>query len=58
LNQLHLKSDSINNEKSIILKEKIASNEKQIQLLKSTQKLTIIGASVGGIVLFILGLIL
>ena len=58
LNQLHLKSDSINNEKSIILKEKIASNEKQIQRLKSTQKITIIGASVGGIVLFILGLIL
>ena len=30
----------------------------KIQHLKSTQKKTIIGASVGGIVLFILGLLL
>lgn len=39
-------------------KDKIVSNEKQIKKLKSTQKKTIWTSLAGGIVLFILGLIL
>ena len=58
LNQLCLKSDSIKNEEMNLYKDKVASDEKTIKKLKSTQKKTIIGSSVGGIVLFILGLIL
>ena len=58
LNQLYIKTDSIQKIEINTFKEKVASDEKQIQRLKSTQKKTIFGASVGGIVLFILGLIL
>lgn len=58
LNQLYVKTDSLQREEIETYKNKVASDEKKIQRLKSTQKKTIIGASVGGIVLFILGLIL
>ena len=58
LNQLYVKTDSLHREEIKTYKNKVASDEKKIQHLKSTQKKTIIGASVGGIVLFILGLIL
>ena len=58
LNQLYVKTDSLQREEIKTYKNKVASDEKKIQRLKSTQKKTIIGASVGGIVLFILGLIL
>ena len=58
LNQLYEKSDSIQKEEINLYKDKVASDEKKIQRLKSTQKKTIIGSSVGGIVLFIIGLLL
>ena len=58
LNQLYEKSDSIQKDEIKLYKTKVASNEKKIQRLKSTQKKTIIGSSVGGIVLFIIGLLL
>ena len=58
LNQLYVKADSLQREEIKTYKNKVASDEKKIQRLKSTQKKIIIGASVGGIVLFILGLIL
>ena len=58
LNQLYVKTDSIQKKEISLYEEKVASDDKKIQRLKSTQKKTIIGASVGGIVLFILGLIL
>lgn len=58
LNQLYIKSDSIQKIEIDIYKNKVVSNEKKIQRLKSTQKKLIIGSSVSGIVLFILGLIL
>ncbi len=58
LNQLYVKTDSLQREEIKTYKNKVASDEKKIQHLKSTQKKTIISASVGGIVLFILGLIL
>ena len=58
LNQLYVKTDSIQKEEIGLYKEKVASDDKKIQRLKSAQKKTLIGASVGGIVLFILGLIL
>ena len=58
LNQLYMKTDSIQKIEINSFKDKVASDEKQIRRLKSTQKKTIFGASVGGIVLFILGLIL
>lgn len=58
LNQLYVKSDSLQQQEIGLYKEKVASDDKKIQRLKSTQKKTIFGASVGGILLFILGLIL
>ena len=58
LNQLYVKTDSLQKEEIVLYKDKVASDDIKIQRLKSTQKKTIIGASVGGIVLFILGLIL
>ena len=58
LNQLYIKSDSIQRIEVKDLTDRVASDKKKIQRLKSTQKKTIFGASVGGIVLFILGLLL
>ena len=58
LNQLHVNTDSIKSIEINNLKERVASDANKIQRLKSTQKKTILGASVGGIVLFILGLLL
>ena len=58
LNQLYIKTDSIQKEELMLYEEKVVSDEKKIQQLKSTQKKILIGSSVGGIVLFILGLIL
>lgn len=58
LNNLYVKSDSIQRVELKVYEDKVASDAKQIKKLKSTQKKTILGASVGGIVLFIIGLIL
>jgi hypothetical protein len=58
LNQLYVKTDSIQRKEISFYEEKVVSDDKEIQRLKSTQKKTLIGASVGGILLFILGLIL
>jgi hypothetical protein len=58
LNQLYIKTDSIRNIEVNDLKNRVISDDKKIQQLKSAQKKTIFGASVGGIVLFILGLLL
>ena len=58
LNKLYVKTDSIRKIEVTDLKNRVESDDKKIQRLKSTQKKTILGASVGGIVLFILGLIL
>jgi phage terminase large subunit-like protein len=58
LNQLYVKTDSIQKQEISLYKDKVASNEKEIQQLKSTQKNIVKISSVGGIVLFILGLIL
>ena len=58
LNQLYVQTDSLRNKEINLYEEKVASDDIKIQQLKSTQKKLIIGSSVGGIVLFILGLIL
>lgn len=58
LNQLYVQSDSIQKVEVSELKDKVISDEKTIKHLKSSQKKTIFGASVGGIILFILGLLL
>ena len=58
LNQLYVKSDSIQKIEVKDLTDRVASDKEKIQRMKSTQKKTIFGASVGGIVLFILGLLL
>ena len=58
LNQLYIKSDSIQRIEVKDLTNRVESDKNTIQKYKSTQKKTIIGASVGGILLFILGLIL
>ena len=58
LNQLYVESDSLQKEEIKVYEKKVVSDEKKIQQLKSTQKKIIFGSSVGGILLFILGLIL
>ena len=58
LNQLYVKSDSIQKIEIETYEDKVANDTKQIQRLKSAQKKTLFSASVGGIVLFILGLLL
>jgi len=58
LNRLYSKSDSIQNVEIELYKDKVADDAKKIEKLKSAQKKTIIGSSIGGIVLFILGLLL
>ena len=58
LNQLYVKTDSIQKKELMLYEDKVASDAKKIQQLKSTQKKLIYCSSVGGIFLFILGLIL
>lgn len=58
LNQLYINTDSIRKEEIKLYNEKVASNEKQIQHLESSRRNILNGSIVGGIVLFILGLIL
>ena len=58
LNKLYMKSDSIQKIEINSLKDRVVSDGVKIKKLKSTQKKTILGSSVGGILLFILGLIL
>ena len=58
LNSLYIKSDSIKSEEVNICKDKISSDAKTIKKLKSSRKKILGGSFVGGIVLFILGLIL
>ena len=58
LNKLYIKTDSIQKIEIESYNNEIIKNSKQINKLKNNQKRTIIGASIGGILLFILGLIL
>ena len=58
LNDLYMKSDSIQREEISLYKKKVIDDEKTIKKLKSSKKNTLIGSSVGGILLFILGLLL
>ena len=58
LNKIYLKSDSLQKIEIDLFKEKSANDEKIIKNLKSTQKKILIGSGVGGIVLFLLGIIL
>lgn len=58
LNQFYIKSDSLQREEINLYVKKVASDEKKIKQLKSTQKKVIIGSSIGGFLLFILGLII
>ena len=51
-------TDSINKEETELYRNGLDNANKQINKLKSSQKKIIIGSSVGGILLFILGLIL
>lgn len=58
LNKLYFKSDSIQKIEINIFKDKVISDEKEIKKLKSDKKKIIIGSSIGGTLLFILGLII
>lgn len=58
LNKLYIKTDSIQKIEIESYNNEVIKNSKQINKLKNNQKRTIIGASIGGILLFILGLIL
>ena len=58
LNSLYVESDSIQRIEIKDLTNRVESDKKTIQKYKSKQKKTLIGASAGGILLFIIGLIL
>ena len=58
LNKLYVQSDSLQKEEIKIYEDKVSSDAKKIKKLKSTRKGIIIGSSVGGIVLFIIGLLI
>lgn len=58
LNKLYVESDSIRKVEVTDLENRVKSDNKKIQQLKNNQKKIILGSSIGGIILFILGLIL
>ena len=58
LNKLYLISDSLQKEEIKLYENKVSSDAKKIKKLKSTQKGIIIGSTVGGIVLFIIGILI
>lgn len=58
LNNLYVKTDSIKNEELSLYKDKVITDEKIINKLKSDKKKIIFGSSVGGIVLLIIGILL
>ena len=58
LNELYIKSDSIRKKEISLYQEKVFLDEKQIKQLKKNQKNLIIGSSIGGVLLFFIGLIL
>ena len=58
LNKLYVESDSLQKIEIDLYKEEVISNKEEISKLKDTQKKTVIGSTIGGILLFILGLIL
>ena len=58
LNNLYIKSDSIKQLEINLYKDEVNSCEKKIQKLKTSNKKTVLGASISGILLFIIGLIL
>lgn len=55
---IYQQSDSIQKEEINLYQEGLSNANKKIQKMESTQKKIIIGSSVGGIILFILGLLL
>ena len=58
LNQLYMKSDSIQKIEVKDLTNRVESDKKTIEKYESKQRKFLFGASAGGILLFILGLIL
>jgi len=58
LNQLYVESDSIQRVEISTYKNKVDSDAREIKKLKNANKRIIIGSSIGGILLFILGLII
>ena len=58
LNNVYEEKDSIQRQEISLYKDGLNNANNQIKKLKSSQKKIIIGSSIGGIVLFILGLIL
>ena len=58
LNQLYIKKDSLQREEINLYVDKVVSDEKIIKNLKSTQRKIIIGSSIGGILLLILGILI
>ena len=54
----YMESDSIYREEVLIYQTKVNDDSIKIQKLEKKQKNTVIGSSIGGIILFIIGLIL
>lgn len=58
LNQFYIQTDSIQKIEIKEYNERVISDDKKIKKLESSRKKLFVGSSVGGIILFIIGLIL
>ena len=58
LNQFYVQTDSIQKIEIKEYNERVISDDKKIKKLESSRKKLLVGSSVGGIILFIIGLIL
>ena len=58
LNQFYIQTDSIQKIEIKEYNERVISDDKKIKKLESSRKKLLVGSSVGGIILFIIGLIL
>ena len=58
LNKLYVQSDSIKDSEIELYKEKSNKDERKITRLKKSRKLIGIGSGIGGILLFILGILI
>lgn len=58
LNKTYVESDSLQKQEIIIYKEELNKSQSKIKKLKNTNKKIITGSSIGGIFLFIIGLLL
>lgn len=56
--QVHENIDSLNRKEIEIYKEELTNSQNRVKKLKSSRKKLLVGSSVGGIVLFLIGILI